>query len=460
MHKTKENYCMILLCGSPQDMKTEVACSCGFHGLLHDWSISSCPQCHAKTHCQMGRSVKVISKKVKMEDEVTFSIEARHGVFVPDFRKEEGEKLSYHDTSIRKFSMQLIPNPKVQIEIDGTPQKATKASVAKALANLSPHDIPDGLIRNLSDHIHRSTLSGTVNYLLQYPWIEKFWSCDKSMAIAKMILGCEKELDIRRYEATPNKILGLTRSLYHTYLKNSIRFCGNLQYHDLLNVIDKFGQERTETILRHLVDLTDPEGYEACCWPYLSLLMRTDVQYDPETLYEYLGDRIYTYQGITSPSLGGKLLADYLDVCRELGVKPDKYPKSLHLTHDIAIKNYKIVLNQKIKEQFLAAVDKYKDLAYQGKDYSVIVPSCADDVVNEGASLSHCVGSYINKIINEGVQILFMRHTSDPDTPLITLDIRNGFLYQAAGFGNRDLSSWEADFIKEWAKAKHINPMM
>ena len=141
-----------------------------------------------------------------------------------------------------------------------------------------------------------------------------------------------------------------------------------------------------------------------------------------------------------------------------MNVAFEKYPKSLKLRHDLAMKNYKVLLSAEQTKKFLQAVSEeaYKRLTFVQPDYSVIIPEKPEDVVYEGSYLSHCVGSYIDKIANEKVKILFLRKTGSEGKPLVTLDVRGNSLTQAAGCGNRRLSAEEAAFVKKWAAIKKL----
>ena len=115
---------------------------------------------------------------------------------------------------------------------------------------------------------------------------------------------------------------------------------------------------------------------------------------------------------------------------------------------------------------------------YQWKDdksgLEIIAPTSIADLKTEGAVLSHCVGSYVDSIINGGDNIMFIRRTDMADKPYYTLDFtKDGEIRQVHCFSNGGLSSDEQErayersklevynkkfdivsFLKRWAKAK------
>ena len=198
-----------------------------------------------------------------------------------------------------------------------------------------------------------------------------------------------------------------------------------------------------------------PELGEKCFDDYLYLINKG---YDYRRLYQYLTDDIYTYQGISDIPEGLTLLKDYINMCEQMNVPYEKYPKSLKLAHDLASKNLEIKVNNEQQEMFKEVINKddYKNLEYKGTYYSVINPKTTDDIVNEGRYLHHCVGSYVNTVIKGATKILFFRNNDNIDKPLITLEVRNGVLRQYKGRQNRRPTDTEMDEIMRWANLKGL----
>lgn len=167
-------------------------------------------------------------------------------------------------------------------------------------------------------------------------------------------------------------------------------------------------------------------------------------------------------QGIDSPQNASNYLKDYISMSRAMGLEYEKYPKSLKKVHDVVQMNYKMVKNETDTGiAFLRSIDKksYKDLAFKkrNKRYAVITPTKSEDLVKEGNQLSHCVASYVKDVINDKCKILFLREAENPDTPLATIEVRGINIRQARGFGNRQLTKDEKEFVKEWAEEKGLN---
>ena len=131
-----------------------------------------------------------------------------------------------------------------------------------------------------------------------------------------------------------------------------------------------------------------------------------------------------------------------------------KYPEDLVSHHDGVTQLYQ-------KEQI-----RYNDIAYQkmidlsfeyeNKQYAVVYPKSTGDIQSEGRLLSHCVGSYVQSVIQGNTRILFMRSKENLTTPLVTIEVRDGKIAQARGKYNRNLTYDEKNFLEEYAKKKKL----
>lgn len=100
---------------------------------------------------------------------------------------------------------------------------------------------------------------------------------------------------------------------------------------------------------------------------------------------------------------------------------------------------------------------KYEDIVYENEKYTIIMPTSGNDIVNEGSRMHHCVGGYIDSIIDGRCFILFMRKKENPLKEYVTIEIRNNSICQVKCKNNYVLSSESAlNFLEEWIKAKKL----
>jgi hypothetical protein len=112
------------------------------------------------------------------------------------------------------------------------------------------------------------------------------------------------------------------------------------------------------------------------------------------------------------------------------------------------------------KERFDTICEKHRVKEYDEGEYFIRLPNDTEEIISEGSKMNHCVGSYIDNVMNGNSVILFMRKKSVPEKPYVTIEVgRNDELYQVKCNSNRCLASEEAlAFLTNWAKKKSIKP--
>jgi hypothetical protein len=150
--------------------------------------------------------------------------------------------------------------------------------------------------------------------------------------------------------------------------------------------------------------------------------------YTVQSLTQYLA-RVEMYQAI-EPKEAIDLLADYVSMCKQLGITPDLNTNSLKREHDVCARQFTTVRYEGSAQTFTEAVNKYKYYEFAYGDLVAIVPACAQDVIEEGRRQRNCVGSYIRSIIDGNSKIFFVRKKSAPDTSYITAEVYHGQIGQ------------------------------
>ena len=159
---------------------------------------------------------------------------------------------------------------------------------------------------------------------------------------------------------------------------------------------------------------------------------------------------------------------DYLGMLSQNGrqfTEHEIYPAELKVAHDREV----TLLNQRKQQQEIAEKNKKnpnikKDAAeynrkyrYQNKDYIIRAPKDAAEILMEGLKLNHCVGrmGYIEAMNRHETVILFLREKQYKDVPYYTLEIKDGKLVQAYGYGDKK-PDWKnvSPFLEAFKKAK------
>ena len=158
---------------------------------------------------------------------------------------------------------------------------------------------------------------------------------------------------------------------------------------------------------------------------------------------------------------------DYLRMLRRLDGSAGKMPlyfanrDELTRFHDAAVAVYNVKRNEVCNEAFKKQLKKIVSYQYESDkfDFIVISPTEANDLAYEGATLHHCVKSYVERVANGSTNIMFIRKKDDPDKPFFTVEVTNQkIIAQVHGFANRNANTEPAltEFIEDWAKKKGL----
>lgn len=202
---------------------------------------------------------------------------------------------------------------------------------------------------------------------------------------------------------------------------------------------------------------------------------------DYKRLIEYLTFDVKFSQGITSPGEAWNILKDYYRMCRQMEIEPIKFPPSLKLSHDVAMFNHYKMTETINNREFEKVMSKFKekiDLTHSeqfkrnGEEvtWEIVIPDSPKELVQEGNNLNHCVGSYVDNVVEGRTTILFLREfvgdrdTSTDGKSLLTIEVLPHyegdklayFINQARGNSNRLPKEAEEAFIEKWMSKRPL----
>jgi len=157
----------------------------------------------------------------------------------------------------------------------------------------------------------------------------------------------------------------------------------------------------------------------------------------------------------SSPAGQYHLYFDYLRFCQSLGYdmtdRSILFPKDIKTAHDREMKRFQIVQNA---EKDAAVEKRYqKDLmihGYHAQGYLIRPPVDIAEIINEGAALHHCVGTYADQVATGKTTILLVRKQAKPEESLYTVEWRDGRMIQCRGDHNKAPTPEVAEFIQAW----------
>lgn len=147
---------------------------------------------------------------------------------------------------------------------------------------------------------------------------------------------------------------------------------------------------------------------------------------------------------------------DYLDMAERNGLDLTErtvcMPKDLGARHDQLVE---LETAKEIEAEKKAYKRRYKQLRkkyeFSMSGFRIIVPTCAQEIVQEGKTLHHCVGGYAARHISGATTILFLRKERRPERSFLTIELRSdGTLVQIHGYRNESYD-YNRSMKSEWA---------
>ena len=140
-------------------------------------------------------------------------------------------------------------------------------------------------------------------------------------------------------------------------------------------------------------------------------------------------------------------------------------PRELKRRHDEAVAEIERLGEQLIAEEYSERFGEAEQVLnkikhkyeYAGDTFFIKVPEKIVEIVKEGNSLHHCVGTtdrYFDRIKSHETYICFLRKVEEPDVPFYTIEVEpGGTIRQHRGMYDEEpeLESVKP-FLKEWQK--------
>lgn len=133
-----------------------------------------------------------------------------------------------------------------------------------------------------------------------------------------------------------------------------------------------------------------------------------------------------------------------------------KYPDNLKVFHDQLTLKFNLHKQYFQDRVIFENSQELTDLRYTDGTYSIIIPVSSQNIIDEGINNHHCVGSYIDRVVNNETNILFMRKNESLEDSLITLEYFDSKLFQSKGLQNRHVTDEENEFLIKWMRKNKI----
>ncbi len=268
-----------------------------------------------------------------------------------------------------------------------------------------------------------------INYLMfwqKHKGVERLVKCGLQEVVSDCLRYHSKSTiqSIHWKENEPHKMLGISRPAFAAIRNDRISLT------DYRTILKEFPDETLENLIVYDRIIRCQFGtLESIC--QTTRLSRTDVM-------KYLKKQDVTID----------IYGDYLRMSKEqradMHDRAVLFPKNLVTAHDRrvearrAIEQERLIKqNKKLAKKMEGMLKKRKMLEYSEGEYIIRQPVSAEEIVAEGAALSHCVGGYAARHAEGRLTIMFLRRKSEPDKPYYTIEVSTGFkIVQCRGYKN------------------------
>jgi hypothetical protein len=265
--------------------------------------------------------------------------------------------------------------------------------------------------------------------------------------------NCAEELKTAdRIDSLTNRFFGISYHMMSDLTKEFADFVkwwhtnpteGEATYHDFLvwnkqrklkakygAVLDEMTAEQVNAILQYRNDYTTEEL--SVCAYYLNR----------GKLWEY------NHRDVSRLSV-------YIEMCRAMDKKPEKVNNFMReyveTQREYTLRKTEFD-NNRMRNNYAGHAKAWE---FEYGDFTVVIPTCGQDIVDEGKNMHHCVGSYVDRVIRGETFICFIRKKSAPDECYLTCQVTKGEIRQYYLAYDRLISSDEDIAFKE-AYAEHL----
>ena len=160
------------------------------------------------------------------------------------------------------------------------------------------------------------------------------------------------------------------------------------------------------------------------------------------------------------------MLTDYREMLRARHAEPteyERYPRDLAAAHDREAEAQRAREKTKFAGDFVRLREKYAPLSWSDGEICIRVAATPQELIEEGDTLHHCVGSYHRKHAAETDVIFFVRRARRPERSWYTLDIRmdtdvprevqlHGYRNEWCDRGRLHIPRRVRDFCERWER--------
>lgn len=116
-------------------------------------------------------------------------------------------------------------------------------------------------------------------------------------------------------------------------------------------------------------------------------------------------------------------LAEYITTCRAMEKEPQKVNNFMR-EYCETMKEYELrkteFNDKRIRDNYALHKSAFE---FEYGDFTIVLPQTAQDIIDEGANMHHCVGGYVGRVVENTTYIVFVRRKDTPNECYLTCQV-------------------------------------
>ena len=224
--------------------------------------------------------------------------------------------------------------------------------------------------------------------------------------------------------------------------------------------VESMGRDVTCDLLRGYLDKSaeHPRGGTADFLPRLACALHSmewrGIAYDPCRACEYALSLLdLPAQRHRTRSHNVQLWADAIDMQQRIrGSVEDRYPADPAALLAELDREREMRRHEASDEAIARRAAGLDGNGFESDGYIIRPAATVREILEEANAQHSCVTSFIDKYAQGQTDLWLMRRVSDPDSPLVTVEMRNGAVRQAFQSHNRQVTAAQRRVLKDWCE--------
>ncbi len=265
-----------------------------------------------------------------------------------------------------------------------------------------------------------------------YPQLEYLVKLGFQRVAAAVVANSYDSKVVRMDEVTPQKILGLSTAGINRARERNV----TMNQLIVMQGAEEMKVTLTDEQLEFFATGLRPDALKKIA-PYTTLTKAM----------KYMNDQLPKLQKMRNGTDYGNIFHDWMDYIRNaklLGYDMKNefvlFPRDLKRAHDNGAAMVKQEESAIYTREVAALSEAWQSLyGWQFGPYMIHIPKTPQEIVKEGQTLHHCVGTYIPRIVKGETVVVMLRKKADPERPFCTVEISNGRINQCRGKHNASM---------------------